>query len=1187
MLPVAASTHLLTNLTMKIKMNFKTSHLKMITGLLACMLCSTLAAAGAPAYSVLRNFLGTAGDGGRPRGGVLWSDGALYGTTWSGGSNSYGTLFRLGADGTGYAVLKQFSFADGPPSSPLTLSGATLFGMTDKVVFKINTNGSGYEVLRNLDSSAPIGRLAVSGTTLYGVTYVGGSSDLGTVFKLGTNGSGFSILKHFTGTDGANPAAGLVLYGDMLYGTTWAGGISSNTNWPGGTNNLGVVFQVRTDGSGFAVLKHFQGNDGANPRAELLLSGTTLYGTTTSGGTWPPQGTLFQINTQGTDFRVLKYFTGSDGSNPRAPLSAYGLTLYGTTYSGGTNQPQQNGTAFKINADGSGFVMLKSLGGGSLGANPCGALDLSPPGPSGTTLYGTTEWGGASNSGVVFTMSILDPTILNAPQSQAVQVGSTVAFVVEAAGAGTLNYRWFFNGTNVVPGATNPVLQLTNVQLTQAGSYVVVVSNLYGSVMSSPAILTVLGVAPTIVTQPPNRVAWIGFTADFPVGVVGSPPLVYQWFFDDTNLLAEATGSTLQLTGLQSGQAGTYTVVITNTYGAVTSAPARLTFVPQTTVPYCTEAALRLAMAGGGTVTFACDGTITLSNTISVGVDTVIDGSSHQVTISGGNSVRAFYVNGNITFTIMNLTVANGSTGPGDAGVTTDRGKGAGILNNGGTLNLIGAVFVGNRTAGTTGPTTFVTTPEGGAVFNRGGMVNATSCTFSNNAATIYAMESFTFARQALGGAIRNASGWVSLQDCYFSSNSAVGGDAYATVPISTGPGLDGLGGAVHNSGTLTAVRCSFLRNVARGGAGATPTFSCVITPPGNPSPPGTAGGSAAGGAIYNLGMLTLQASTVASNSAAGGAGGRGGNGCGGGFYVTTDGGAGAAGGSGIGGAMFDAGTDDLLNCTFFRNTGTGGTGGAGGAGGRSDHSIGGNGAAGGNGSDGCGGIFGGTRYVTNCTLAFNSGSLGPGGSGGAAGYGGYLNGQPGTNGSNGLAYGALANSGSALVNSLLATNTPGNASGTVQDLGHNLSSDATCAFTGPGSMNNTDPKLSTLANNGGSTLTMALLPGSPAIDAGDTSAAPPTDQRGFPRPAGAAADIGAFEYGSMLPVLAISRTATTGLDITAYGNAGRSCRLLTSTDLLNWVPIATNQIGMDGTLLYHDAYVSGGACRFYRLVMP
>jgi hypothetical protein len=115
----------------------------------------------------------------------------------------------------------------------------------------------------------------------------------------------------------------------------------------------------------------------------------------------------------------------------------------------------------------------------------------------------------------------------------------------------------------------------------------------------------------------------------------------------------------------------------------------------------------------------------------------------------------------------------------------------------------------------------------------------------------------------------------------------------------------------------------------------------------------------------------------------------------------------------------------------------------------------------------------------------------------------------------------------------------------------------------------------------------MALLWGSPAIDAGDTAATPPTDQRGFPRPAGAAADIGAFEYGSMLPILAVSRIDTARLDITAYGNMGQSCRLLTSTDLLNWIPIATNQLSGDGTVVFHDNYNPGIARMFYRLAMP
>jgi hypothetical protein len=115
----------------------------------------------------------------------------------------------------------------------------------------------------------------------------------------------------------------------------------------------------------------------------------------------------------------------------------------------------------------------------------------------------------------------------------------------------------------------------------------------------------------------------------------------------------------------------------------------------------------------------------------------------------------------------------------------------------------------------------------------------------------------------------------------------------------------------------------------------------------------------------------------------------------------------------------------------------------------------------------------------------------------------------------------------------------------------------------------------------------MALLPGSPAIDAGNTSLAPATDQRGFPRPAGLATDIGAYEYGSVMPALAVGRSGATGLNIVGSGNAGRSCRLLSSTDLSGWVPIATNQIGTNGTVLFYDTCDSGAACRYYRLVMP
>jgi hypothetical protein len=210
-------------------------------------------------------------------------------------------------------------------------------------------------------------------------------------------------------------------------------------------------------------------------------------------------------------------------------------------------------------------------------------------------------------------------------------------------------------------------------------------------------------------------------------------------------------------------------------------------------------------------------------------------------------------------------------------------------------------------------------------------------------------------------------------------------------------------------------------------------------------------------------------------------------------------------------------------------------------------------GGNGGGGGSGFGGVDG-TCNLINCTLASNGGIAGLGGGGGGGN-------PPGTPGASGVAWGGTTCS--ALANTLIAWNTPAGGD------------------TFP------DPKLGPLADNGGPTLTMALLPGSPAIDAGNTSLAPATDQRGFSRPAGRAADIGAFEYGSVMSPIAVSRSGATGLSIAATGNAGRSCRLLSSADLLSWVPIATNQIGTNGTILFNLNYSPGSACRFYRLVMP
>jgi len=138
----------------------------------------------------------------------------------------------------------------------------------------------------NFDGANPNGGLILSNNTLYGTAAAGGSSGVGTVFAFNTDGTGFTNLHSFTGgSDGANPIGGLILSGNTLYGTAYSGG-----SWASGT-----VFAVNTDGTGFTNLHSFTGgSDGANPIGGLILSSNTLYGATRNGGS-SGNGTAFSL----------------------------------------------------------------------------------------------------------------------------------------------------------------------------------------------------------------------------------------------------------------------------------------------------------------------------------------------------------------------------------------------------------------------------------------------------------------------------------------------------------------------------------------------------------------------------------------------------------------------------------------------------------------------------------------------------------------------------------------------------------------------------------------------------------------------------------------------------------------------------------------------------------------------------
>lgn len=481
----------------------------------------------------------------------------------------------------------------------------------------------------------------------------------------------------------------------------------------------------------------------------------------------------------------------------------------------------------------------------------------------------------------------------------------------------------------------------------------------------------------------------------------------------------------------------------------------------------------------GSTITFSSflntAQTITLASQLLIDKSLTITGpGANLLTISGNNAVRVFSIaTGNLNVTLTGLSVANGKST-----------AGGGIFNDSaGTLNIAnsGIFFNSVTNAGVA---------KGGGINNNStGTVNITSSTVSNNSAQGIAAGT---TGSGNGGGITNGPlGTVHITNSILSSNSATAD------PGNTSPNdvRLGAGGGVYNSGAM-----SITNSTLSGNSGSSTHND------------GSAFCNGLGGAIYNQGSIdvlnsTLSGNSVIGNGANGAQGGAIHNQGGGSINVTTStisGNSAQAGGHGqmaVGGGISNSGTCNITSSTIGNNSAFGNSGGAGGGGVSNSAGL----------------------NITKSTIAGNSAGGGTGGSG--AGVWSQSN---TTN----------------VTNSIIASNNVTGISigapevrGTFTSNGYNLigKSDGSTGFTN-GSNNDVvgsiaapiDPLLGTLANNGGATQTMALLPASPAIDKGSAVAGITTDQRGFTRPVdlsgnvnaagGDGSDIGAFEVQAGTP---------------------------------------------------------------------
>jgi uncharacterized repeat protein (TIGR03803 family) len=382
------------------------------------------------------------------------TDGNLYGTTYYGGTAGSGNVFKISPTGTlktVYSFCSQSGCADGEYSyaTPIQGTDGNFYGTTylggtndQGTVFKLSPSGTltTLHSFDGTDGSEPlVGLVQANNGSFYGTTYSGGSKGDGTVFRITSTGT-FTTLHSFCSqskcADGQNPFAVLILGTDgNLYGTTLAGGAHGD----------GTVFKITPSG-GLTILHSFCSQtgcpDGEFPQTGLFqATDGNFYGTTILGGAYG-NGTIFKMTPTGTLTAI--YSVCSETGCPDGNYLYAGLTqatdgnLYGMMDIGGANG---YGTLFRITTTGSLTTLYSfcSQSGCTDGEYPSGGLVQDTNG----NLYGMTADGGANGDGTVFSLSVgLGPFVETLPTSG--KVGTTVKILgSNLTGATSVT----FNGT--------------------------------------------------------------------------------------------------------------------------------------------------------------------------------------------------------------------------------------------------------------------------------------------------------------------------------------------------------------------------------------------------------------------------------------------------------------------------------------------------------------------------------------------------------------------------------------------------------------------------------------------------------------------------------------------------------------------------------------------------------------------
>jgi large repetitive protein len=228
------------------------------------------------------------------------------------------------------------------------------------------------------------------------------------------------------------------------------------------------------------------------------------------------------------------------------------------------------------------------------------------------TVVATNVAGSAASSAAVLTVNAatVAPTISTQPVSQTVTSGNAATFTVIASGTPAPTYQWNKNGS-AISGATGASYTIASTTTGSAGTYTVVATNTAGAVTSSSAVLTI-NTPPGFTTQPSSQTVIAGNSVTFAAAAGGSPSPTFQWKKNGSSI-SGATSASYTISSVATGNAGSYTVVATNSAGAVISNAATLTVNPTPSAPAFSIQPVDQSVISGSSVTFiaAANGTPT------------------------------------------------------------------------------------------------------------------------------------------------------------------------------------------------------------------------------------------------------------------------------------------------------------------------------------------------------------------------------------------------------------------------------------------------------------------------------------------------------------------------------------------------------------------------------------------------